>query len=223
MDDWLEFIGYYVSEGSCYYNKCNNGYQVRISQKYDSKYFTNISNVITKLGLRFTYIKADMRFVIHSNWLYSVLFPLGNSLTKRVPGYIQELCPRQLRIFFNAYMNGDGHWGKAWEFGTSSEKLMEDLQIICLKLGWAVRSVPIVPPSDLRKDNWQKSMHWRGRVNRKHLRPIVQKSKMGLYKCRAMQMVPYSGPVYCMTVPNHVIYVKREGKTYWSRNCGRYG
>lgn len=36
-------------------------------------------------------------------------------------------------------------------------------------------------------------------------------------------MVPYSGKVYCITVPNHIIYVERRCKTYWSLNSGRYG
>lgn len=33
----------------------------------------------------------------------------------------------------------------------------------------------------------------------------------------------YSGKVYCITVPNHIIYVERRNKSYWSLNSGRYG
>lgn len=36
-------------------------------------------------------------------------------------------------------------------------------------------------------------------------------------------MVPYSGPVYCVTVPNHILIVERRTKTYLSLNSGRYG
>lgn len=36
-------------------------------------------------------------------------------------------------------------------------------------------------------------------------------------------IVPFSGPVFCVTVPNHVLYVRRNGKTVWSGNSGRSG
>ena len=29
--------------------------------------------------------------------------------------------------------------------------------------------------------------------------------------------------MYCVTVPNHTIYVRRNGKAFWSANCGRFG
>ena len=34
---------------------------------------------------------------------------------------------------------------------------------------------------------------------------------------------PYDGYVYCVTVPNHILHVERNGKTYLSCNSGRYG
>lgn len=33
----------------------------------------------------------------------------------------------------------------------------------------------------------------------------------------------YSGKVYCVTVPNHIVLVARNGLTHWSMNSGRYG
>lgn len=36
-------------------------------------------------------------------------------------------------------------------------------------------------------------------------------------------IVPFNGPVFCVTVPNHVLYVRRNGKTVWSGNSGRHG
>lgn len=33
----------------------------------------------------------------------------------------------------------------------------------------------------------------------------------------------YDGHVYCVTVPNHILYVKRHGAPYWSMNSGRFG
>ena len=33
----------------------------------------------------------------------------------------------------------------------------------------------------------------------------------------------YVGPVYCLTVPSGIMYVRRNGKAVWSGNSGRYG
>jgi DNA-directed RNA polymerase beta' subunit len=30
-------------------------------------------------------------------------------------------------------------------------------------------------------------------------------------------------PVYCFEVPNHIFYIKRNGKAVWTSNCGRHG
>jgi hypothetical protein len=36
-------------------------------------------------------------------------------------------------------------------------------------------------------------------------------------------MVDYTGMVYCVTVPNHIVCAERRGKAYLSLNSGRYG
>jgi hypothetical protein len=218
MDDWLEFLGFYLAEGQTHYNPANGSWQVRISQFPDSDAWQDIHDNLTRIGLRFSYNTRDKRFEITSKWLYGILDPLGDSYTKYVPAYVQELCPRQLQVFLAAYLKGDGHTGACWEYGSSSAQLAVDIQVICLKLGWAVSIKKIE-----RTDNWQKHPHWRGRINRKHLRPWWKKGRAARYESIKEEMVAYSGDVYCVTVPNHVVYCKREDKTYWSHNSGRYG
>ena len=218
MNDWLEFLGYYISEGACFLNKANGGHQVRISQSRKSPHWSKIEAVLNRLGLRWSYNEEAIRFEITSVWLYAILHPLGDSLTKYVPGYVHALCPEQLQIFLTAYLDGDGHRGAVWEFGSSSKRLAEDIQVICLKLGWAVSL-----RETNRVDNWQKHPHWRGRINKRHLRPWWKKHRAACYASVKEAMVDYVGKVYCLGVSNHVVYVKREDKTYWSHNCGRYG
>jgi hypothetical protein len=217
MDVWLEFLGYYLAEGWTEYNKANNGHRVKIAQFRASNAWQAIHDNLTKLGLRFWYNDRDQRFEIASKWLYGILDPLGDSYTKYVPDYVHSLCPRQLRIFFDAYMAGDGHVEGPWEYGSSSERLAVDVQVICLKLGWAVTIKKLE-----RVDNWQKAPHWRGRVNRSQLHPWVGRHTRETDMFRE-EMVDYAGDVYCVTVPNHIVYCKREDKTYWSLNSGRYG
>lgn len=213
MDDWLEFLGYYLAEGWC----SAPGY-VKIGQVKNSPHWQSIAGLLKRLELPHRYAETEGRFEIGNVWLYEMLRPLGDAYTKRVPGWLQDLCPRQLRVFLDAYLNGDGHRGNCWEYGSSSQGLAEDIQVICLKLGWSVT----VKRTD-RGNNWQRSPHWRGRINRSHLRPWWKKSRAKTYKTNQEEMVHYAGDVFCVTVPNHLVYCKREDKTYWSHNSGRYG
>ena len=122
--------------------------------------------------MRARYNQEDQRFEIYSLWLHGVLAPLGDSYTKYIPAYVQDLAPRQLRILLDAYLAGDGHLGASWEYGSSSQRLAFDVSVVCLKLGWCVRMVE----TD-RSDNWQKRPHWRCRINRKMLRPWWKKGR----------------------------------------------
>ena len=212
MDDWLEFLGYYISEGSC----CKG--VVTISQFRTSKSWQKISDCLDRLKLKFKYDETGRRFQVSNVWLYELLSPLGDCYTKYVPGWVQELSPRQINIFFEAYMAGDGYKGAAWEFGTSSEKLAEGLQMLCMKLGWCVHL-----KETNRTDNWQKHPHWKCKINRFQHRAMLRKHKIKNAKQSVEEMVDYAGSVYCVTVPNHLVYVKREGKLHWSHNSGLLG
>lgn len=218
MATWLEFLGYYIAEG----RKCrttSGGWQVQISQFVTSPHWQAIADCLTALPVRWAYNDDANRFEINSKHLWHAVDDCGDSAyTKRVPGYVQALAPRQLRIFFFAYMDGDGHRGASWEYGTSSAQLSFDLEVVLLKIGWCGSSRLLE-----RDDNFQKNPHWRTRVNRKHLRPWWKKHRAKCYDSVTEGMVPYSGRVYCVTAANHLVYAKRGGKSYWSGNSGRYG
>ncbi len=212
MDLWLEFLGYYIAEGLVT-EGC-----VKISKSRKSPSWKKIDKVFKKIGLPYRYAEKEQRFEISNVWFAEYMQQLGDSYTKRVPEYVQELPPEQIQIFFDTYMAGDGHKDAVWEYSSSSLSLVHDIQLLCLKLGWSVTVKEVT-----QNDNWSKERHWRGRVDRKHLRPWWKKSKLRQYASLREGMVPYDGKVYCITVPNHIIYVERRDKTYWSLNSGRYG
>lgn len=218
MDLWLQFVGYYISEGRCQ-RTTSGGYQVQISQFASSPAWQDIADCLTEIGIRWAFSDDANRFEINSKHLYEIVAEYGDSAyTKCLPDWIHELASRQLRILFDAYMDGDGHRGACWEYGTSSEQLSFDLELVLLKIGWCGS-----PRLVERSDNFQKNPHWRTRVNRHHLRPWWKKSKAAQYESVVEEMTDYNGKVYCVTVPNHIVYVKRGEKSYWSLNSGRYG
>jgi biotin carboxyl carrier protein len=217
MDVWLEFLGYYISEGSVHTQR-KGGKYVRISQFKTSKHWKKIGECLDKLGLPWKYSDADQRFQVGSCALAAALAPCGHdAYTKRVPEYVQELSTRQLRIFFDAYMAGDGHRGVCWEFGTSSEQLSFDMSLIVFKLGYSTYT------REVWGTGFQTHPHWRTRISRTQLRPYINKANVNKGKGTTEELTDYSGMVYCVTVANHLVYARRGGKSYWSGNSGQYG
>ena len=72
-----------------------------------------------------------------------------------------------------------------------------------------------------RSDNWQKRPHWRGRINRKHLRPWWKKGRLRAYASNREEMVPYAGQVHGLIVPDGLVCCLRGDKTYWACDGGR--
>jgi len=254
MDLWLEFLGYFISEGHISFNKFWRKERIR-KRKYKVKgellrdpktgkfipspkkkkkiikecwvkekpykqftYITGISQktknskiekCLSRLPWKFSYYNHT--FSTNNKDLYLELKPLGKAPQKYIPNYIKQLSSRQLRIFFKALMLGDGSGNplKKWTYYTSSKRLANDVQEILLKMGWA---------GDISFTDR------RGRKNKKGITKFIE-YRIGI-KTKELtpgkkwkpKLVPYKGKVYCIEVPNHLIYVRRNGKAVWSGN-----
>ncbi len=209
MDDWLRFFGIWIAEGSAYVSK--KGYIVKIAA------FGRNKKVIEKWlkKMPFNYNATSTGFVIDNKQLCLYLMQFGHAHNKFIPEEIKSLSKEQLKIFLDAYMLGDGN-EETLTFTTTSENLANDLQEIILKCGWAsiVRKVPKEKfkkrklKGKLIKSNYD---IFKIRIAKKQLTPK-------LYK-RSFSEVPYNDYVYDVTVPNHTLYVRRNGKACWSSNC----
>lgn len=213
MDDWLQFLAFYLSEGS----QSKKNYVVQISQK---NHRDEIEKVLKRLP--FKYMKDDKGFRIASVQLASHLSGFGTCSEKYVPQYVKELSSRQIRIFLDAYALGDGTRHKKngqVSYITTSKKMADDLQELILKAGSF---------ANIRIDKTAGTvMKIRGKEYiRKHDRFTVSerrvRNSLWLTK-RHIKREYYEGKVYCVTVPNHTIYVRRNGKAFWSANCAREG
>ena len=211
MDVWLEFFGYFITEGSTYFNKKesviknktykNGAYTVLISQsKKHPKKRNKIRECLKKLGFKF--YEENAQFRILSKQLFSYLRQFGKSRQKYVPRELLMLSKRQLRILFDAMMLGDGS-SDGRKYYSSSEHLLDNVQEILLKLGMA----GTISTKDKSRDT--KMVFILTDNFKDFLTPLYPKRKVE----------KYNGYVYCVNVPNHVIYVRRNGKSLWCGNC----
>lgn len=211
---FAEFMGWYLAEGYT-----GESRQVRLCQKREP-YVDEIRDVlehcpfdygeyITSVGVTHFYIKTGRKS--------GRRVPLGNairehgicSFDKRVPDQIKSMGAAEKKAFLCAYLKGDG-----WRTdkpnpnlcaSSRSRRLVDDLQEIVVSLGWA---------SQVRS--------WRGQyflTIRSSKVPGRERKWYAKILPRHTARVPYSGKVYCVSVPSTAVLVRRNGKVSVSGNC----
>jgi hypothetical protein len=213
---WAAFLGLYVSEG--YVPK--DGKQTIICQSEYSPARAAMHDIIKSTGLPFREDKNGDFRILHigaADWL-RMNVP-GRAWAKQLPKWLKEQGPSILRAFIAAYWLGDGDTrnplgdNPSSRAITTSRLLADDLVEIAQKAGWeAWISYLPTEPSDAPFDGTIISRRDQYRVC---LRP---QTKHGGHKAPGGRYVPYEGRIYCVSVPNGVVYVRRHGRPAWSGN-----
>lgn len=208
MEDWCEFLGWFISEGSAFICGKNKEHRISISQykNINPKSYERIVNLIKKMGFNPYLTKNQQEINITSVSLFKELkrlFPISGSKNKLIPDEIKCLSLSCLKILYESMMLGDGNKDGS-RYTTNSFKLMNDFTELCLKLNkctnvkYETKSrVYRIGISDNRRPYL--GCHYSHKI-------YAKKNK-------------YKGKVYDVTVPNHIIYVRRNGKSCWSGNC----
>jgi UDP-glucuronate decarboxylase len=215
MDDWLEFFGYYITEGCVSIRKrarIVNGKKYLISdfrvliaqsESKNKKNYDKIKKLLSRLPFNFV-DSFDHQFCITNKQLANYLLVFGKSDKKYIPRELLNISKRQLKILFEAMMLGDGN-KDGDTYYSNSLRLINDFQELLLKIGYAGNAVG----RDNRKEKPVYSIHILNRFNQKYRTPTYSHSSRQNYK----------GFVYCVNVPNHIVYIRRKGKALFCGNC----
>lgn len=214
MDIWVAFMGIWIAEGSASHTGVNH--QVTVSQKVEAK-SERIQELLSKLPFNFQ--RGDHGFYCYDKQLWSILSDIGDALEKCVPQSIKELSPRQIEIFLDWFALGDGtHMKNNFRiFYTSSKKLADDIQELLLKIG----RVGVVKERKGRGIVWIENHYADASRPQYEVLERVRKLDSWIDR-RDISMVEYDGVVYCASVKNHIMYVRRNGKPYWCGNTSMY-
>lgn len=226
MDDWLEFMGYYLSEGCCFRHgtkakpKCH--YSVVICQK-DREVFDRMVDVVKRMDFN-PYIwqhptTGVWNYKIANKQLYDYLEQFGHAEDKFIPTEIKQVSKRQLQILLDALIVGDG-WVIQKDksaYLTVSKRLADDVQEVMFKCGYATimserpREKEYYFPQYVIKQLDRVESVVNADNDRKNPKAQIKNND---------QYIDYKGMVYCVTVAkNHILYVRRNGKVMWSGNC----
>ena len=196
-DQFAAFMGMYLSEGALIHDAQKYGYKFVICQTGNGKGVEEYGDAITDL---FGPVKLGQQgWTIWRKALWRYVHQFGYAKDKFIPPEILDMSKRQLDIFWGYYYLGDGH-EERHQIGyvqnivaTSSRQMADDFQEVIQKLG---HSASVRDSSD--------GCH-RLRV------------RMTAYPEYHASEVDYSGRVYYVTVPNGMVYVRRNGNPSW---CG---
>jgi hypothetical protein len=236
INAWFWFLGIFISEGHI-----DNSGAIRIAT-HKERIKQKLEEILPLLNLRYIeyngdpdcwYIKSNGRYTTSAaKWLknncYTVEAKQGGFIAgyKCLPEPIWQSGMDQCRLLIDGLCLGDGYKDRrrenSMEFYTSSRRLADDFQRLCLHAGYACNVV-------LKKGKGE-LLSIKG-VNTKRnfdaYRMCVMKHINSL--CPSVTKVDvreYKGKVYCIEVPNHVFYIRNIGKKQngvWTGNSSRAG
>lgn len=220
---WLKFFGFWLAEG--WTSKGKNGdYNVCICNQ-NTKLLNEMKQILASFGYRV--FQRENLIRVRDFQLFHYLKHFGKSADKFIPLNIKTLSKKLLKISLEYYLKGDGHiygrTGKGLSATTSSIRLRDDLQEMALKVG-----ISAYYKLGRKKGTLIHSLAYKGKVYSQNKdawviyflrqnRPIILPSKIKKYNY-VESWVPYDGLVYCVAVPNHVVYIRREGIPIWCGN-----
>jgi len=212
FDDWVRFLGVYLSEGFVIKNR------VYIVQSKDSPYFNEFVSILKQLPFRFSYRETDSKFRINSVQLAKYLKQFGNSYEKYVPPYVKNAKPETIKEFLKSFCLGDGdvHF-QMRRFHTSSKRMVDNLQEMFVKIGIAgtitvdKRSKMLNP---LNKKLYPANPVYSIKERKKDKTSIRRKH---------VKWVDYEGYIGCVTVSTGFVIIRRNNRVAVCGNTGGMG
>jgi len=212
MDDWLEFLGWFATEG-CSYKDGKGKYFIIItqSQEKNPKNYKQICSLLERMN--FNYYLKGKNIQVCSKQLYYSVSMTGKCSEKYFPIDLSILSKRQLKILFETAIKGDGcnHSNGQIRFYSTSKKLYEQMQIIGLKIGYSARL-------NIRDRKEQFIIRKIYKVKKCYELTFTNKKNYYFDTKKNLTKEHYEGKVYCCSTKNGIIYVRRNGTSVWCGN-----
>lgn len=209
-----EYVGFWLAEG--FKHRGKETIQVVVTQTKPSG-VAYVDDLFVRLGwpVRRAVYGTEVRWTITSAELATMVSELVHGDELRLPSGWRAWSPETQRALLRGYVAGDGTITAVGtrNLWSTSKLLIDELQAMASHAG--IRTSLLCerkagesgyegwPPA--RRDMWRLVLWRTARRSRIEASDIVVK--------------PYEGMVYCLTVPNGTLYVRRRGAPMWAGNC----
>lgn len=229
MDPWLTFFGIWIAEGWAIKRPRDaNYFDYRVIIAANKQRVKDaLRDALPKLGFHFREDKSQ-KFYISDHQLCNYLQPLSVGATnKRLPDWVWKLNQQQCQTLIEGLLLGDGHskWSDSVVYSTHSTGLADDVQKLCLHAGWSANKRLHTPATyTIGNDSGFTTCDgWSMSIVKTKNKPTMNHGHAKTQSGQLEEWVDYSGKVYCLEVPGHVFYVRRNGLPVWTGNSRSRG
>jgi thymidylate synthase ThyX len=208
--DEAALLGFSIGDG--YIGPKDNAVRFHLRRERKIAWLTRLTQ---RLGWKMT-VKDDRFQVIFRPelaWLFRGIY--DDDREKQIPGSLLFEPLSVLEGLFEGLMQSDGHEGRTGQsFDSTSIRLLDQIQHLCLHLGLAANRG--YTKSREERNSYGEKPLTRLHIIRRNLRPEVNKwaDQVG----KSYWIEDWEGEVFCAEVPNHTLYVRRNGQPVWCGN-----
>jgi len=244
MDAWIIFFGIWYSEGWASGNENCGKVSIAVHKQ---RVRDELYPALERLGYDYkvrdgerwldeeekeavagSVISKRDELYIHNKQLYSYMKPLSvGSPNKILPDWVFMLSKNQTNILIHGMLLGDGQFGNTGGhsytcYFTTSVKLADQFQQLCLHAGCAgtIQTMIKKGHKSMIRGKEIETNHDILRVGiiTKQLHPTVNHGEVKNQDCQEETLEEEKCPVFCISVPSEVFYVRRNGKCCWTGN-----
>ena len=236
IEPWLTFFGIWIAEG-CTLRDWGVSFATHKQRVKDA-----LENVCQLMNFQIRKHKDQIDDNVRNAWcindkrLVAYIKPLSvGAVNKSLPEWVWDLNQDQARILIDGMMLGDGHTmsNGTKRYDTSSTKLADDFQRLCLHAGWACNKLIKYEAGHQATTSYGEVITstkdaYRLTIITKQNNPLVNKNIKPDGTNRHDSYIKFDNEelknciknkVYCCTVEGDgVIYVRRNGYVMW---CGQ--
>lgn len=219
LNDFLELLGWYISEGSICRNKqkkhrpnYEGDYRIAISEPKSSKYRSEIVDLFSRMKISYNNTDKSSILSFHQE-LWRTLRHYGgiHAHGKHINHELFNLSKNKLAILLDSLVKGDGSfYGKRRVYTTVSDRLKDDIIWLATYLGYSASATLQKFNANLPQGGTYFCRRW----------VINMTPSIGHTKGLKINEVPYNGKLYDITVEkNHNFFAGYKGKFILVGNC----
>jgi len=211
-------LGFTIGDGTVYNDSCSIRFNIRLERK-----ISYLKRLAQLCGYEFKENKYN--FVVNVSDSFIELFRqiYDEDGNKIIPQKLFKLLPKDsLFALYDGLLQSDGSFSNngGAVYDTTSEVLAGQFQQLCLHIGLAAN----ISQAECYTEDYRSNSSSMGNnrlyrihvIRDKYLKPEF--NKFDKHKSKTYWVDDWDGEVYCAEVPNHTLYVRRNGKTVWSGN-----